>query len=112
MLQFSKLPAMRLSPYRRIILWIEFIALIVLLGSVFLFSRASGGTSIAPSLWLIPILASLLVISGFSANLHIRWIENPDTQVATATQKAFVYVVILSLYAVWFIAIARAWQVS
>jgi len=100
---------MRLAPYRKIILSIEFIALAVLIGSMLTFSKVAGADPISPFWWLLPIISSFLVISGFAANLHIRWIENPDTQAATKTQKVFVYLVMLSLFAVWFIAVGEAW---
>lgn len=101
-----------LAPYRKIILYIEFTALIILIGSMLTFSKIAGEKPIGPALWVIPILASFFVISGFAANLYIRWIENPDTQAATATQKLFVYMVILALYAVWFTALGQAWLVQ
>lgn len=100
---------MQLTPYRKAILIVQFSALFILVGSMFIFAKMAADTPPAPELWLIPIIASLLVISGFAANLHIRWIENPDTQAATKTQKFFVYIVIFSLYAIWFIALAQAW---
>jgi hypothetical protein len=100
---------MRLAPYRKIILSVEFTALSILIGSMLVFPKIADGKPLSPVLWLIPIAASFLVISGFAANLYLRWIENPDTQAATKTQKAFVYLVILSLYTIWFIAIGQAW---
>lgn len=99
---------MRLAPYRKIILTLEVIALVVLIGSMLVFSKIAENYPINPVLWIIPISASFFVISGFAANLYIRWIENPESQAATVTQKWFIWLVILSLYAVWFIAVGQA----
>ena len=103
---------MQLKPYRKIILIIEFVALVVLLGSMFTFAQLSDGKPLDPRLWLIPIAASFFVISGFAANLYIRWIENPDTQSATHVQRLFIYLVIFSLYAVWITAVGQAWNLQ
>lgn len=101
---------MRLAPYRKLILAIEFAALAVLIGSMLIFSKIAGENPIKPIFWLIPFSASFLIISGFAANLYIRWIESPDTQAATNIQKMFIYLVILSLYSVWFIAVGQAYS--
>ncbi len=101
---------MQLTPYRNIILAVEFVALIVLIGSMVIFSQfTEGGEPPIPALWLIPIIASLLVISGFCGNLYIRWIENPDTQKANRVQRLFIYLLIASLYIFWIIAVRQAW---
>lgn len=99
---------MRLAPYRKIILTLEFIALAVLIGSMLVFRKVAENHPLTSGLWIIPISASFFVISGFAANLYIRWIESPESQAATATQKIFVWLVILSLYGVWFIAVGQA----
>jgi len=101
---------MQLTPYRNIILAVEFIALIVLVGSMVTFSQLTDkGKPPIPALWLIPIIASLLVISGFSANLYIRWIENPDTRQANSIQRLFTYLLITSLYLFWLFSVRQAW---
>ena len=101
---------MQLTPYRNTILAVEFIALIVLVGSMVIFGQfTEKGEPPVPALWLIPIIASLLVISGFSGNLYIRWIENPDTRQANKIQRLFIYLLIVSLYLFWLIAVRQAW---
>ncbi|OZG74303.1 hypothetical protein BTA51_04630 [Hahella sp. CCB-MM4] len=101
---------MQLTPYRKLILTVEFIALVVLIGSMVIFGQfTENGEPPAPILWLIPITASFLVISGFSANLYIRWIESADTRQANTIQRLFIYLLIASLYLIWFFAIGQAW---
>ncbi|WP_033417097.1 hypothetical protein [Hahella ganghwensis] len=101
---------MQLTPYRKTILIVEFVALIILVGSMVMFGQfTEQGEPPSPVLWLIPISASLLVISGFSANLYIRWVENPDTQRANPIQRMFIYLLIASLYLIWLFAVGQAW---
>ncbi len=101
---------MQLTPHRKTILTVEFVALVVLIGSMVIFGQfTENGEPPSPILWLIPIAASFLVISGFSANLYIRWIENPDTRHANTIQRLFIYLLIASLYLIWILAVGQAW---
>ncbi|ABC33082.1 hypothetical protein HCH_06437 [Hahella chejuensis KCTC 2396] len=107
---------MRLAPYRRHLIITEFVALAFLIGSMYLFAQmAKQGEVVSPRLWLIPIISSFLVISGFCGNLYIRWVESVSQTDGQSSggkpvQRVFIYLLIVSLYIIWFMAVAQAWS--
>lgn len=97
-------------PWRRPLLWVEFGALGVLLGSMFIMKHIAGpdGT-VSPAWLLIPALASLAVFISFIALMYLRWVANLQSG-ATITPKLVFGLLTLTLLGIWAYGIARTWQ--
>lgn len=97
-------------PWRRPLLILEFGALAVLLGSMFILGRVAGpdGT-INPAWLLIPALASLAVFISFIGLMYLRWVANVEAAAATKHKLIF-GILTLTLLGVWAYGIAQTWR--
>lgn len=97
-------------PWRKLLLIGEFSALVILLGSMFIFSSLVRDGSTFNSGWLlIPAVASLVVFISFIGLMYLRWVA--ASEAGTGTKHKVVFALLtLTLLGIWAFSIARTWS--
>lgn len=103
-------PSQETHPWRKPLVLVEIIALVVLVGSMALLgNHGTGSAPIHPAWLLLPAVASLLVFLSFLGLMYLRWVASAGGS-AGRRQKLLFSLLALTLLVLWAYAIAQTWH--
>ncbi|WP_328187462.1 hypothetical protein [Marinobacter sp. OP 3.4] len=103
-------PSQETHPWRKPLIVIEMLALVVLIGSMALLGRQGPEGDPVHAAWLLlPAAASLVVFLCFLGLMYLRWIASAGGTTGRR-QKLLFSLLALTLLGLWAYAIAQTWH--